>query len=246
MMGKLIHCIDCNKVIHMTEWDLCPHYEWHEGEIKEQEGNDRKAFEQRHKSHRTEKLIPLTSPISDKPYGEPLKTSYFEASNGKRRFVIKRWRRTIDDPCDYEIINGKLEITQGKLYVQTKAIKKQFRMEHDRTIPEKKLNCFVKAIQDEVKNLDPDTLEVSAEGETPLISFYQLGSESVKRIFTWCQQKFNRHELKLLRDFVIEHNEYDDVMTVVAQKEFSLKREVLKDAIPGTARSPQPVSRSIP
>jgi hypothetical protein len=246
MMGTLIHCIDCNKVIHLTEWDFCTHYEWQEGEIKEQEGNDRKAFEQRHKNHRIEELTPVTPAISDKPYAEPLKVSYFEASNGKQRFVIKRWRNTIDDPCEYEVIDGRLEITQGKARVQTEAIKKQFRTEHDGAIPEKKLNYFIKAIQDEVKDLDPDTLEVSAEGETPLISFCQLDSQSVKRIFTRCWDTFNWHELKLLRDFVIEHNEYDDVMTIVAQKEFTIKREVLKDTISQTARPAQFVSRSIP
>ena len=246
MMGTLIHCIDCNKVIHMTEWDFCTRYEWQEGEIKEQEGNDRKAFEQRHKNHRIEELTPVTPAISDKPYAEPLKVSYFEASNGKQLFVIKRWRNTIDDPCEYEVIDGRLEITQGKVRVQTEAIKKQFRTEHDGAIPEKKLNYFIKAIQDEVKNTDPNILEVSAEGETPLISFYQLNSESMKRILIRCRDTFDWHELKLLKDFVIEHNEYDDVMTVVAQKEFTIKREVLKDAISTATRSPQFVSRSIP
>jgi hypothetical protein len=246
MMGTLIHCIDCNKVINKTEWDLCTPYEWDEGEIKEQEDYDRKAFEQRHKNHRIEELIPVTPPISDKPYAEPIKISYFEASNGKRRFLIKRWRNTIDDPCTYEIIDGRLEIAHSKVRVQTEAIKKQFKMEHDLAIPEKKLNCFVKAIQDEVKNLDPATLEVSAEGETPLISFCQLGRDCMERILTRCRDKFDGHELKLLRDFVIEHNEYDNVMTLVAKKEFSIKREVQKDAIPGTVRSAQYISRSNP
>src|SRR4030042_6001681 len=119
MMGTLIHCIHCNKVIHMTEWDFCTHYEWQEGEIKEQEGNDRKAFEQRHKNHRIEELTPVTPAISDKPYAEPLKVSYFEAFNGKQRFVINRWRNTIDDPCEYEVIDGRLEITKGRARVHT-------------------------------------------------------------------------------------------------------------------------------
>ena len=246
MIGTLIHCIDCNKVINITEWDFCTRYKWQEGEIKEQEGNDRKAFEQRHKNHRIEELTPVTPAISDKPYAEPLKVSYFEASNGTQRFVIKRWRNTIDDPCEYEIIDGRLEITHGKLCVQTEAIKKQFKTEHDGAIPEKKLNYFIKAIEEEVKGLDPDTLEVSAEGETPLMAFYQLDAHSVKRIFTRCWDTFDWHELKLLRDFVIEHNEYDDVMTVVAQREFSIEPMALKDAVPRATRAAQSFSRSIP
>jgi hypothetical protein len=242
MMGTLIHCIDCNKVFNMTEWDLCTHYEWDKGEITEQEGNDREDFEQRHKNHKTEELNLVTPPISDKPYAEPLKIAYFEATNGKRRFLIKRWRSTIDDPCAYEIIDGRLEIENGKLRTQAEAIKKQFTTEHDSVIPEKKLNCFVRAIQEEVKNLDPDTLEVSAEGETPLISFYQMGSDCIKRILTRCRDKFDGQELKLLKDFIIEHNEYDGVMTLVAEKAFSIKHEAQKDAIPRTQRSAQFIS----
>ncbi len=245
MKGTLIHCIDCNKVINIMEWDLCTPSSWDVGELKEQEGNDRRAFEQRHKNHRTEELTPVTPAISDKPYAEPLKVSYFEASNGKQRFVIKRWRNTIDDPCEYEVIDGRLEITHRKVRVQTEAIKKQFKTEHDGAIPEKKLNYFIKAIQDEIKNVDPNTLEVAAEGESPLISYYQLGSESLKRILFRCWDTFDWHELKLLRDFVLEHNEYDDVMTVMAQKEFSIQRGELKDAIPQATRSAQYISRSI-
>jgi hypothetical protein len=242
MMGTLIHCIDCNKLIHMTEGNFCAHYEWQEGEIREQEDNDRKAFEQRHKNHRTEELIPVTPAISDKPYAEPLKTSYFEASNGKRRFLIKRWRSTIEDPCEFEIVDGRLEIAHSKVRVQTEAIKKQFRMEHNAAIPDKKLNYFIKAVQDEVKNLGPDVLEVSAEGESPLISFYQLDSDSLKRILMRCQDKFSWQELKLLRDFVIEHNAYDDVMTAVGKKKFSIKHDMLKDAIPQAVHSAQFIS----
>jgi len=246
MTGTLIHCIDCNKVFNMTEWDLCTHYEWHAGEITEQEDNDREAFEQRHKNHRIEELIPVTPPISDKPYAEPLKISYFEASNGKRRFLIKRWRSTIDDPCAYEIIDGRLEIENGRLRAQTEAIKKQFMTENDSVIPEKKLNCFVRAIQEEVKDLDPDTLEVSVEGETPLISFHQLRSDCMERILTRCRDKFNRQELKLLKDFIIEHNEYDGVMTLVAEKAFSIKPAVHIDELPRTVRPAQLISRPNP
>ena len=246
MMGTLIHCLDCNKVIHLTEWDFCDHHEWQEGEIKEQPGNDRRVFELQHGNHRTQELIPVTPAISDKPYAEPLKTAYFEASNGKRRFLIKQWRSSIDAPREYEVVEGSLEITHGKLYVQSDAIKKQFRMQHNGAMAQQKLNHFIKTVQNEVKNLDPNTLEASAEGESPLISFCQLGKESVKRILASCRDKFEWHELKLIRDFVIEHNEHDDVMTIVATREFSIKHRVLKDTIAHAVGSAQFVSISNP
>ena len=246
MIGTLIRCIDCNTVVNMTEWDRCPHYAWHKGEIKEQEGNDREIFFQSHKGHNIEELIPLTPPISDKPYTEPLKAAYFEATNGTRRFLIKRWRSTIDAPLTYEIIEGSIVLTNGKVRAQAEAIKKQIRMEHNSFISEKKLDCFVKAIEKEVESVDPYTLEESTEGETPLISFYTLGTECVDRILTRCQDTFNQNELKLLRDFVIEHNEYDGVMTVVAKKEFTIGDGVQKDEISKTERSARRTSIPTP
>ena len=237
MIGTLIRCIDCNTVINMTEWDHCPHYEWRKGEIEEHEGSDRETFLQTHKGHTIEELIPLTPPISDKPYTEPLKTAYFEATNGTRRFLIRRWRSTIHDPLLYEIIEGSMVLTRGKVRAQVEAIKQQMRMEHNSFISEKKLDSFIGAIEQEVETVDPDTLKESAAGETPLISYYQLGNECVDRILKQCQDTFNQDELKLLRDFVIEHNEYDDVMTVVAKKKFVIQHKAQKDVSPRAVRT---------
>lgn len=242
MRGILIRCIDCNKIINMTEWDHCPHYTWHNGEIEEQEGKEREIFLEKHKEHKTEQLIPLTPPLSEKPYSDPLKSSYFMATNGKRRFLIKRWRAKINDPLTYEIIDGSIVLTNGKVRVQTEAIKKQMMAEQISSITEEKLNHFIDAIHQEAARIDPDTLEESAEGETPLISFFTFGSESVERILQGCRDTFDHHELTLLRDFVIEHNEYDDVMTLVAKKELTIQNGAQKEKEPITVRAAHHVS----
>lgn len=239
MIGTLIRCTACNAIMHMTEGDFTPHYVWNGGEIKELETDDRKAFLQKHQGHNTEQLTPLTPPISDQPYSEPLKTSYFEATNGSERFLIKRWRKKINEPFAYEIIKGRIELTNGSLRVQTAAIKKQMQAENDLLIPEKKVNCFIEAVRKEVKQIDPETLAVSAEGETPLVSYYQLESMCVDRILSRCRNKFTQHELKKLRDFINRHNEYDDVMTVVSKKEFAIKTRAPKKEMPETVRTNQ-------
>jgi len=242
MRGILIRCIDCNQIINMTEWDHCPHYTWHNEEIEEQKGTEREIFLEEHTGHKTEQLIPLSPPLSDKPYREPLKTSYFMATNGEQRFLIKQWRTRINDPLTYEIIDGSIVLANGKIRVQTEAIKKQMRAEKNSSITEEKLNYFIDAIHQEAERLDPDTLEESAEGETPLISFFTLGNESVERILQGCQHAFEQHELARLRNFVKEHNEYDDVMTLVAQKELTIHNGALKGKGPVTVRSAHHVS----
>ena len=228
MIGTLIRCTVCNAIMQMTEGDFSPHYEWNNGEIDEIETDDRKVFLHKHKDHKTELLTPLTPPISDKPYGEPLKSSYFEATNGTERFLIKQWRSTIEDPFAYEIIEGKIRLTNGTLRAQTTAIKKQLQTENNLSLSERKVNYFIQAVRAEVKQLDPDTLAISAEGETPLASFYQMGSTCIERILERCQEKFTQRELNKLRDFINRNNEYDDVMTVISKKEFAITKSVQK------------------
>jgi hypothetical protein len=241
MMGTLIRCTKCNAIMHMTEGDFSPHYAWNGGEINEIEMDDRKAFYQKHNGHTTEHLTPLTPPISDKPYGEALKTSYFEATNGIERFLIKRWRSKIEDPFTYEIIQGSIKITNRSLCAQTTAIKKQLQAENNLSISERKLNSFIQAVRTEVEQLDPDTLAISAEGETPLVSYYQLGSTCVDRILAQCQDTFTPRELNKLKDFINQHNEYDDVMTVISKKDFAIKPSVQKKDISETVRLDQRV-----
>ena len=127
------------------------------------------------------------------------------------------------------------------------------RAEKNSFVTEKKLNHFIDAIHQEAERLDPDTLEESAEGETPLISFFTLGKENVERILQGCQDTFDQHELTRLRDFVIEHNEYDDVMTLVAKKELTIQNGALKGKEPAAVRAahhvqstPQTVSSNYP
>lgn len=243
MMGTLIRCIDCNKVINMTEWDFASSYTWEEetDETKEQHGNDRAGFENTHEGHKTEQLTTITAPMSDKPYLEPLKTSYFEATNGSRQFLIKRWRSTIDEPFSYEIIDGRLELTHGKILAQTEAIKKQLKVEYGSSISEEKVASFINTIHKEVEKLDPASLALSAEGETPLISYYLLGSNCVERILIRCQDKFDHEELQLLREFITEHNAYDGVMTVAVHMDFAIK-PVNEDIVSKAVRSAQRIS----
>jgi hypothetical protein len=222
MMKTLIRCIDCNEVINMTEEDFTPYYTWYEGELQEYEANDREAFDRTHKGHQTEHLTPLTTPLSDKPYREPVKTSYFEATNGIKNFLIKRWRRSIAEPVTYEIMDGRLEVTHGPLRAQTEDIKKQLKAEYGSSMTDEKVECLLTAIYKEIEKLNPVDLVLSVEGETPLIAYHLLSNNCVERILIRCQDKFNHDELQLLREFITEHNTYDDVMTVIVHADFTV------------------------
>ncbi|RLB06078.1 MAG: hypothetical protein DRG50_06075, partial [Deltaproteobacteria bacterium] len=82
---------------------------------------------------------------------------------------------------------------------------------------------FIEAVQKEAEELNPEELEISAEGDTPLISYCKLNDDCVYRILRRCQDEFDLQQIKQLKDFILQHNEYDDVMTLIVEKTFSIK-----------------------
>ncbi|HUL37793.1 MAG TPA: hypothetical protein VLW47_08905, partial [Thermodesulfobacteriota bacterium] len=92
MIGKLMRCTKCDQVIpHPTEFgdfekssDL-PGTEWSTADLERE-----KEFFRCHGEHPIEELRVNTDVcISDKPCYEPVKVSYFEASNGQQSFLIR-------------------------------------------------------------------------------------------------------------------------------------------------------------
>ena len=128
MQRRLIRCVECNEIISMTEYDFSPEYRYDEEKdcFIELTKNDREHFVTKHKDHSTEELnVNGASFVSQSPYSDPLKTCYFEATNGRENFVIKRWRDTIEDPVEYELFKGHIEITDPQVEVQTTHIRRQ-------------------------------------------------------------------------------------------------------------------------
>lgn len=229
MRGRLLHCLECGEIVWSAPIE---HYAIPQVD-EEPLQDDTETFTERHQGHIIEYLTPLTHPLSDRPYAEPLRVSYFWASNGARRYLIKRWRTDINVPWEYELVDGWLEVTQGTLQPQTEAITKQFKIEFDSTISACKLDAFVQAIYDEVHNLDPHSLPVAAEGETSLVTYYLWDCASLERLLKRCARIFTSYELELLSDFVRRHNTHDGVMTLVAQRSFCVRHgaheELLED-----------------
>jgi hypothetical protein len=100
---------------------------------------------------------------------------------------------------------------------------KQMRMEKNLYFSEQTVDNFISTFQKEVGELNPETLEVSAEGDTPLISYCKLDNDSINRILTKYEHQLEKQELEQLKDFALRHNQYNDVMTVVVQKKLSIK-----------------------
>lgn len=112
MITKLMHCVRCHQLNPVfggfgdfgRTSDL-PGVEWASTDLDAQE-----EFDRVHREHQVEELtIDAETSVSDKPSYEPLKVSYFEATNGRERFLVRRTKERLDAPAFYEIVPGLVQ-----------------------------------------------------------------------------------------------------------------------------------------
>jgi len=226
MQGRLLRCVECNEVVFMTEHDSSPEYHYVEKEDRfiKLVKNDRESFMMKHDNHEKEELtINEASYISDRSYSEPLKTVYFEATNGKRNFVIKRWRDKIESPVRYQLINGRIEITDIELEIHGESIRRQIGAEIDPPISENRVTQFVQVVKVVVSQLDPRTLmEDSFESDNPLRLYCKLKNKTIIHLVELSKKIFEGEELKKIKKFIYENSGYDGVIAPLVKYRFKI------------------------
>jgi len=229
MTDRWIRCVECNQVIHTTDYDCSPQYLCDEylEEIIEKPMDDMKYFMDQHKHHKIEELMVVkNSFMSEGRYSDPMKVSYFEATNGKDRFVIKGWRDDINSSLKYELIPGYIKTTFN-LEVQYNEIKKQMSEEiRDPPLAETKIEQFIQIIEKVVSQFpSKDKIEITAETDTPLISYCKMGINSVREILGLSGKIFDAEELKKVEQFIHQNNNYNEPMTLLLKRMFTIKWE---------------------
>ena len=232
MVDKWIRCIECDEVAHVTDYDCSPQYHCDRNleEIIEEPMDDINSFMILHRHHKMEELsIIKDSFISEGRYGEPLKVSYFEATNGKEQFVIKGWREDINNPLHYELIPGYIK-TAISLEVQSDEIRRQICDEIKRTsITEAKIKRFIQIVEKVVSQFSAKgKIEITAETDTPLVSYCKMDAGFVKKILSQIREIFDTEELKEVEQFIDRNNNYNDPMTLLLKRTFAIDRENTK------------------
>ena len=229
MSDKWIRCIECNEVTHVTDYDCSPQYQCDEKleEVIEKPMDDMRNFMVQHRHHMIEELSRIKdSFISEGAYVEPLKVSYFEATNGKERFVIKKWRENINDPLQYELIPGYIKTTIS-LEVQLDEIRKQL---HDEIkhpyITEAKIERFIQIIEKVASQFSAgDKIEITAETDTPLISYCKMDTDFTREILRLSEEIFSAEELKEIEQFIYRNNNDNEPMTLLLKRAFTIEEE---------------------
>ena len=207
-MNQLIHCINCDEVFFRTPFDHWPEYESSPEVFLPVEKNDFQDFMEHHRRHRMEDLsIFEDSFVSKNPYIEPVKVSYFRATNGKEKFVIKKFRKRIDEPLQYQLIRGDYSLECQGIEIQGDAIAKQLRMEL-RNIPliEEKTAAFLRVFHQIARAIEIQDLErVAEDSPHPLEIYYRLDDVSLMYLLQNCLNIFKGQEYQEIETFINGH-----------------------------------------
>jgi hypothetical protein len=211
---SLIRCINCDKIFFKSLFDQWPEYEVASEVSREPlrivEKDDFQDFLRNHTGHRMEGLTILEdSYVSEKPYAEPMKASYFKATNGKETFVIKKFREKISDPVSYELICGDYSLKCVALEVQSKEIEKQLEAEFAETpFTKAESDAFLHLYRRVAANTDVGNLErVPEDSSHPLQIFYRMDDTSLFYLLRNCRRIFRDDQYRRIAEFIHRHKE---------------------------------------
>ncbi len=197
-----------------TPYDQWPEYEIHPKSSPDPfrmvARDDFKDFLKQHQNHPMERLdIIYDSFVSEKPYSEPLKVSYFKATNGKETFVIKKFRNKIDEPLSYQLIYGDYSLKLHQLEFQPEAILRQLEKELDHPpLPRHQVEAFLKLLQKVLKRMDIKHLErIPEESPHSLEIYYKMDEISLATLLRNCRNIFKGEDYHRVEEFIQRHKE---------------------------------------
>jgi hypothetical protein len=221
-MNKLIRCINCDEIIFKTPFDQYPEYESHSNSSSESfrtlERDDFQDFLKNHHGHRLEDLKILEdSFISEKDYAEPIKASYFRATNGRENFVVKKFREKIDEPLKYQLIWGDYSLRCVGIEIQSKEIIKQLNAEFKTNpLDQNQIEAFLKLFEYIAKTVDIEKLErIPEESSNASKIYYKMDDISLTYLLRNCRNIFKGQEYANIEEFIHRHKD-DGVLLLKA------------------------------
>jgi hypothetical protein len=154
--------------------------------------------------------------VSKKAYSEPVKASFFKATNGKEKFVIKKFRDKIDEPLKYLLIPGDYSLKCSAIEIQSEEISKQIKRELKPSLSQNKIDAFLKLYRAIAEDIDIKDLErIPEESHYPLEIYYRLDDIHLMFLLRNCRNIFKGQEYSAIEEFVQRHKD-DGVLLLKA------------------------------
>lgn len=238
-MNQLIRCKICDEIFMKTPFDQYPEYEFDSGRSLENfrsiERDDFQDFLIHHHGHRLENLkIIEDSFVSEKAYSEPIKTSFLKATNGKEKYVIKKFRERIDEPLKYQFFSGDYSLKCTVIEIQSEEISKQLKRELKPPLSQNKIDAFLRLYRAITEDIDIKDLErIPEESHHPLEIFYKIDDLRLMYLLRNCRNIFKGQEYSAMEEFIQRHKD-DGVLLLKA----TYKIQLTEIAKPGKKEMP--------
>jgi len=169
-------------------------------------------------------------PVSKKPYSELVKEEFLLVKNQQHQVqVLRRWRNRIDEPLQYEVFRGWLDIRLTNIILARQEIKKALEKEGFVMEEISEFIALYQASFDINRGVVEEEIKKSSDVEKtqhPLIGYLNLmadGRDAVSdSIFYNIQRLFPCQKAKLIR--FAEEN-MDELMTIKVVRKFKIYRE---------------------
>jgi hypothetical protein len=222
-----------------SPFDRYPEYEFGPGHAPENfqsiKRDDFQDFLSHHHGHQLEQLrIIEDSYVSEKAYSEPVKTSFLKATNGREKFVFKKFRERIDEPLKYQLVPGDYSLKCVGVEIQSEEISRQLDREVKPPLSQDKMDAFLRVMGALTEDIDVSDLErIPEETHHPLEVYYKIDDVHVMHLLRNCRNIFKGQEYLAMEEFIHQHKD-DGVLLLKA----TYKIELTEIARPGKKTIP--------
>lgn len=226
---KFIRCCRCDALHRVTPFDKAPLYIFTGNEFEEQAADDWRWFMEQHAGHRLEPLRGTGEKwFPSGSLSDPMSVAYIEVTNGHDQFVVRRARKTIQEPLRYELLRGRLAHAVATLEAQGDEIKKEMK-NHFSWAPatrpdDDQIDHFVSVVKDVIQALDASSVVISEHSYVDdTVSYGLLDTAAINALMQRCAADFCPAQLEAMRRFVDTHRRGCDVMTIVIRRHLNVE-----------------------
>lgn len=189
-----------------------PAWELNADSQEEDTDDERTAFLRGHFGHLLTSLKKKRDRyFSDRPVWDPLRIAYEEVTDGRETYILKSWRTDLDEPRQYALLRGKLEVS-----TTVHLPEEPFREELSRAFScsAQQVAMIVDQLQRVIASLPPEELlPAYCAADDPHLLFSYLPERHLQKCIEVCQTKSVIFDKARLRDFFRQHQQ-SDVLTL--------------------------------
>jgi hypothetical protein len=200
----------------MSDTDAAPHYLLQNETVEEKFDNERQTFLRKHRHHSLVRLRKNKDRyFADRPAWDPLRIAYEEVTDGRDIFLLKSWRTDLNEPRQYALLRGSLDIATT---VQLAAEPLREELTREFSSSPQAVEAVVQRLQHLVTTLPTDELVPAyCSAEDPCVSFFYPNQRHLGLFVESCRKEGGVFDRERLRDFFAQRQQEDALMLELHQ-----------------------------